>query len=126
MKGLLCLTLAAVFGSALTAGAAQSGPAPLPEPRLFGTLKARHPKMGISALAFSPDAKSLAVAARDGEIYVWGIETGKNVRLPGHLPDIKKGETNLPLALAFSPDGKTILSSDDDRTVRFWDPITGE
>ena len=49
----------------------------------------------------------------------WDVKSGKEVRqLAGH--------TDWVNTLAFSPDGKTLVSGSDDKTVRCWDPDTGQ
>ena len=39
---------------------------------------------------------------------------------------ILRGHTNSVQALAYAPDGRTLATAGDDRTVRLWDPATGE
>jgi WD40 repeat protein len=91
---------------------------------------ARFGKDTVTALAFSPDGKTLAVARQSMEavldvkpaaaedtktfaIYLWDIATRKvHTQLVGH-----KGPVT---ALVFSPDGYTLASSSDDKTVRTW------
>ena len=74
---------------------------------------------GVSALAFSPDSKVLASAARDQVIKLWNLETGELVKsIPG-------GEEQIN-ALAFSPDGKTLVSGEAALRVRVIDVATGQ
>ena len=68
-------------------------------------------------LAWSPDGRSLAVAARDLEIRI-GDTVADRVRVFAGL----RGNSRL----AYSPDGKTIVSGGTDGHVRFWDTATGE
>jgi WD40 repeat protein len=73
-------------------------------------------KLYITALAFSPDGKTLASAAGFGEsdIRLWDVATGKEIgRLEGH-----KGWVG---SLVFWPDGKKLASSSADQTIRIWD-----
>jgi RNA polymerase sigma factor (sigma-70 family) len=67
-------------------------------------------------LAFSPDARTLATAARDGDVCLWDMTNGQLVgRLEGH---------GMPAwAVAFSPDGRTIATGME-YTVRLWDTAT--
>ena len=65
---------------------------------------------GVTAIAFHPDGKSLASAAKDKSIKVWRLgddiydsNYGKVIMtLTGHLQQVR--------AIAFSPDGKTLAS----------------
>jgi len=71
----------------------------------------------VSAVAFSPDGKTLASASDDRTVGLWSVATHKSLgRLSGH--------TNTVRAVAFSPDGKTLASASDDDTVRLWSVAT--
>ena len=70
------------------------------------------------AVAFSPDATTLAVAARSGTISLVDIATGTVRRtLAGH--------TDVLWGLDFSADGTTLASGGDDRTAIVWDVASG-
>ena len=73
----------------------------------------------IATIAFSPDAKVLALAEGAGKsaIRLWDVETGREVgRLEGHHAYV--------LGLEFSPDGKTLASASADQTIRLWNMDT--
>jgi WD40 repeat protein/beta-lactamase regulating signal transducer with metallopeptidase domain len=70
-----------------------------------------------SAVAYSPDALTIAVCASDYSIYLLNAADGaESGRLRGHLWK--------PWNLAFTGDGKTLYSSGWDSTIRRWDMAT--
>jgi RNA polymerase sigma factor (sigma-70 family) len=74
---------------------------------------------GIRALAFAPDAKTMASAHHDSTVRLFDAAGGKQLR-------ILRGHTYTVCDVAFSADGKTLASCSDDQTVRLWDAATGE
>lgn len=69
---------------------------------------------GISALAWSPDNRSLAIGSYAGECMQWGIEEGKVlVQVPGaHFMGTQ--------SLVWSSDSTRLISGGCDSRVRFW------
>ncbi len=66
---------------------------------------------------FSPDGRSIAVAAQDCNIYVYDTRTGQPVVLRGHRDQTHR--------VIFSPDGRYLLSGSWSGQVGLWDLQTG-
>ncbi len=72
----------------------------------------------VTALAFSPEGKTLASAASDKTIRLWAVATGKErQRFPADSYGLG--------ALAFAPDGKALAWANSAGLIRIWDLQTG-
>ncbi len=82
--------------------------------RSFGRLWSTNGEY-ITALAFSPDGKTLASSCHDeSNIRLWDVATGKQI---GEL----KGHSSWVSSMVFWPDGKKLASGSGDQTIRIWD-----
>src|SRR5262245_59504028 len=71
----------------------------------------------VTALAFSPDGRTLASGGQDQTIRLWNLATGEARELRGHDGSLT--------ALAYSGDGKWLASAGRDGTVLLWHAATG-
>jgi WD40 repeat protein len=81
-----------------------------------GTIETFRTPKRPRALAFSWDARELAIATRDRNVLVWKLGGGGASRTLG---------TNA-VAVAFSPDGKRLLTAGADMIARVWDVRSGK
>ena len=78
----------------------------------------------ISALAYSPDARSLAVGFRSGTVLLWNLldpsQPTATLTLPSHRGAV--------LGLAFDPTGRHLATTGEDKTLTVWhlDTLTSE
>lgn len=84
----------------------------------------------IFAVEFSPNAQIVASGSADKTIRLWDVVTGKCIK-------VLQGHTGMVTGLAFSPipsgliesqaeGGYLLASCSYDRSVRLWNPVTGE
>jgi eukaryotic-like serine/threonine-protein kinase len=71
----------------------------------------------VSAVAFSPEGKTLVTCGSDGAARLWDVDTG----LPAGPPLPHGGAV---AAVAFSPDGKTVVTGGADGMARLWEVST--
>ncbi|HEV3084340.1 MAG TPA: sigma-70 family RNA polymerase sigma factor [Gemmataceae bacterium] len=74
--------------------------------------------LGPHVLTFSPDGKTLLTGGLRGEVQLFDLATGKEIR---RLAD----QGSSVSALAYSPDGKTIAIADAGKCIRVCDAATG-
>jgi WD40 repeat protein len=72
----------------------------------------------VTAIAFSPDGKTVITGGADKAIRIWDVSTGKNLRM-------FKGHTRAVTSITVSADGKTLTSAGGKET-REWDLATGK
>ncbi len=72
----------------------------------------------VTAIAFSPDGKTILTGSWDKTVRLWRTDTGTPIGSPLR-------HDNSVLAVAFSPDGQTVLTGSADNTARLWRTDTG-
>ena len=65
------------------------------------------------SIAFSPDAKTLAVGTWEGRIELWNVVTARKIAS-------RHGHGDAVFSVAFSPDGSTLASGSRDGTALLW------
>jgi WD40 repeat protein len=87
-----------------------AAPSELPSSPLTG------PVTGFSALALSPDGRTLAAATPGGSVWVWSVANASKAR----LSDTLTAPTGQLDALSFSPDDNVLVAGGEDRRLSFW------
>ena len=72
-------------------------------------------------MAFSPDGERLATVGQSSEVHLWDLSdpVPRFLTLNGHAEGVV-------FATAFNEEGTLLVTGGKDRTVRTWDPETGE
>ena len=73
----------------------------------------------VNTVAFSVDSKILASGSEDGNLYLWDVKTGRQLKA------LTEATENI-FSVDFSSDGKTLASGNAGNTIRLWDIATGE
>lgn len=89
-------------------------------PQLIMYLREHAPDGDVTALATSPDGRTLASGDDTGTIILWDAATGQRL-YPRLISD-----TFEIIALAFSPDGQRLFSTDTRENLVVWDTTTGQ
>jgi WD40 repeat protein len=88
----------------------------------------------IYSIALSPDGQFLASGNEDQTVKLWNINTKTFTTLPSacassdFATDLRtlQGHSNRVFCVAFSPDSQILASCSGDRTIKLWNPITGQ
>lgn len=95
-------------------------------------------KDSINSVAWAPQGggrgQMLASGPDDDTIQIWNPETGKFIRkFKGYIDvawspegNILRGHKDWINSVAWSPEGQMLASGSNDKTVRIWNPETGE
>ena len=73
----------------------------------------------VTAIAVTPDGKTVISGSSDRTIKIWNLETGTE-------KDTLKGHSESVYAIAVTPDGQTVISGSGDKTIKIWNLVTGE
>lgn len=72
---------------------------------------------GITALAFTADARMLATGGEDGAVVLWDVTDPTRPRRSGSMT----GHDDTVTSVSFAPDGRTLATGSGDRTAILWD-----
>jgi len=80
---------------------------------------AMHHQNQVTAVAISPDSKTVLTGSHDKTARLWDAATGKP------LGAVLQHQYAV-VSVAYSPDGKTVLTGSHDKTARLWDAANGK
>ncbi|GLW62540.1 hypothetical protein Arub01_07840 [Actinomadura rubrobrunea] len=80
----------------------------------------------VSAIAFAPDGRSLAVGSLKGTVRLWDVAARRPLGDAMGRADRRPGGASALNAVVFSPDGKVLATAGADDAARLWDTATGE
>ena len=80
--------------------------------------KATGHKGNVTALAFSPDGKTIASGGADNAVIVWDAGTGKQLWT--------SAGTGIVTLLTYSADGRQLIARDKDKVTRTYEAGTGK
>ncbi|MBN2391537.1 MAG: hypothetical protein JXR84_12500 [Anaerolineae bacterium] len=95
------------------------------------------PTARVSSVAFDPrplrnvarpiyEPYYLAAGSFDGAIYIWALTSDAPGSVSATLAHTLRGHTGAVNAIAYSPAESFLASASDDKTIRIWDPHTGQ
>lgn len=77
----------------------------------------------INDIAFNPQEELLATAGDNGDIYIWDLLDGKQVRQIS--PNVLNNAVSSVQVLLFTPDGNMLASANENGDISLWDIATG-
>ncbi len=92
------------------------------ERRRFGTLSLG--QLTVLSVAFSPDARLLALGQNTGRVLVFEREPGE-ATMPAEASWDFDAHPGVVRDVTFSPDGRRLLTGGEDAQVRIWDLVHG-
>ncbi len=81
------------------------------------------------ALAFTPQGKTLATQDQRGEIHLWDVRTGQELRrFKGNIEFSRSplGGDWIGAGFTFSPDGKSMAARGPDKAIHLWETATAK
>jgi WD40 repeat protein/serine/threonine protein kinase/tetratricopeptide (TPR) repeat protein len=73
----------------------------------------------VTAVAFSPDGKTIVTGSMDKTARLWNVNSGKPIGRP-------MAHQEWARSAAFSPAGRLLATGSNDKTARLWDAATGQ